>query len=584
MSGEAKMQVARTLRLSPKFSLPPEAVTETFAIIAKRGVGKTYTAAVMTEEFIKAGLPVVVIDPIGVWWGLRASADGKHEGLPIVVLGGDHGDAPLEVHAGEVIASMVAQDRLSLVIDFSLFRKGEHVRFMTDFCETLYRKNRQALHLVMDEADAFAPQRPMPGEQRLLGSVEDLVRRGRARGIGITLVTQRAAVLNKNVLTQVEVLVTLRTIAPQDRAAVDEWIKVHGTPEQRSALMESLASLPIGTAWFWSPGWLDVFQRVEIRKRETFDSSSTPKAQEGVKVQPKLAAVDLQAIQARIADTIARAKAEDPRELRRRIQELEGELKKQKPAGIDPAALMEAEKRGLERGLREGQKESDLIAGNWQAAKANLEQAISRMDNSFVSVIGLRNARVDSSTVPVQRGDGRFDSGLTAPAHKPSLADRVVTVAQADSAGVGAAHRKLLIALAQHGGMDTDRLAALSGHQLNGTFYNKLGALRTAGYVTAAKVQPIEITPEGREFLGPYDPLPVGKELRQWWLNRVGSARAKMLEVLFEKWPQPLSSDELASLSGHQRNGTYYNKLGALRTLGIVAPAGQPIKAMDFLF
>lgn len=96
---------------------------------------------------------------------------------------------------------------------------------MTDFAERLYHKNRQPLHLVLDEADAFAPQRPMKGQERLLGAIEDLVRRGRARGIGVTLVTQRAAVLNKDVLTQAEVLVALRTIAPQDREAINAWIR-----------------------------------------------------------------------------------------------------------------------------------------------------------------------------------------------------------------------------------------------------------------------------------------------------------------------------------------------------------------------
>jgi DNA helicase HerA-like ATPase len=238
----------RSLSIATNLTLPAEAVTQTFAILAKRGVGKTYTASVLTEELLKAGLQVVVADPIGVWWGLRASADGKREGLPIVVLGGDHGDAPLEVSAGETIASLIVEERLSVVLDLSRFRKGEQTRFMTDFCERLYHKNRTPLHLVLDEADAFAPQRPMKGQERLLGAVEDLVRRGRARGIGVTLVTQRSAVLNKDVLTQAEVLVALRTIAPQDRSAIDEWIKVHGTPEQREELMQSLPSLPVGTA------------------------------------------------------------------------------------------------------------------------------------------------------------------------------------------------------------------------------------------------------------------------------------------------------------------------------------------------
>jgi transposase InsO family protein len=131
-------------------------------------------------------------------------------------------------------------------------------------------------------------------------------------------------VLNKDVLTQAEVLIALRTIAPQDRDAIDAWIRVHGTPEQRDELMASLPSLPIGTAWFWSPGWLDVFCRLQIRRKETYDSSATPKVGT-VRREPKtLAAVDLERLRTRLAGVIERMKEEDPRELRRRIAELEG--------------------------------------------------------------------------------------------------------------------------------------------------------------------------------------------------------------------------------------------------------------------
>ena len=56
-----------TLRLSRELSLPTEAVSETLAILAKPGAGKTYTAAVLVEELLKAGLQVVVVDPVGVW-------------------------------------------------------------------------------------------------------------------------------------------------------------------------------------------------------------------------------------------------------------------------------------------------------------------------------------------------------------------------------------------------------------------------------------------------------------------------------------------------------------------------------------
>ena len=61
--------------------IPLNATTKTFAILAKRGAGKTYTGGVMAEEFAKNN----VIDPIDVWWGLRLSVNGKEKGLPVVV-------------------------------------------------------------------------------------------------------------------------------------------------------------------------------------------------------------------------------------------------------------------------------------------------------------------------------------------------------------------------------------------------------------------------------------------------------------------------------------------------------------------
>lgn len=318
-----------SLHMSKDLILPAEAGTQTFAILAKRGAGKTYTAAVMVEELLNAGLHVVVVDPVGVWWGLRASADGTHEALAIVVLGGKHGIVPLDVAATEIIATLVVGEALSVVLDLSHFRKGEQTRFMTEFAERLCHKNREPLHLVLDEADAFAPQRPMRGQEHLLGAVEDLVRHGRARGLGVTLVTQRATVLNNDVLTQAEVLIALRTIAQQDRDAIDAWVRVHGTPGECEALMASLPSLPIGTAWFWSPGWLDVFRRARIRRRETFDSSATPRVGASRQEPRKLAAVDLERLRQRLAGAITQASADDPHELRRRIAELEQTAKAQ---------------------------------------------------------------------------------------------------------------------------------------------------------------------------------------------------------------------------------------------------------------
>ena len=88
------------LKIAKNFNLPYEAVTQTFGILAKRGGGKTYTASVMAEEMLDNGLPVVIADPIGVWWGLRTSADGKKPGHSIIVFGGDHAHIAMFGFAG----------------------------------------------------------------------------------------------------------------------------------------------------------------------------------------------------------------------------------------------------------------------------------------------------------------------------------------------------------------------------------------------------------------------------------------------------------------------------------------------------
>jgi DNA helicase HerA-like ATPase len=328
------------LRLADNLKLPYEAVTQTIAILGMRGSGKTTTGVVLTEEMVKPGLPVVVFDPVGVWWGLRASADGKGVGLPVLIAGGYQGDVPLSAEAGEALARLVVEElvpqRRSLVLDLSALGNAGMIRFMGDFAEALYQlkaAHREALHLVLDEADLFVPQRSGRGEERVLRAFDDIVRRGRTRGLGTTLITQRSAAINKNVLTQAEMLVALRMTSPQDRSAVDDWVKAHGTPEQRDQMMSSLPSLPVGTAWAWSPGWLGVLQRIKVRRRETFDSSSTPKVGERIEVPTALADAELAALRDRFAAAVTEVEPNNPDDLRRELRQLRAQVVRQRPSG-----------------------------------------------------------------------------------------------------------------------------------------------------------------------------------------------------------------------------------------------------------
>jgi DNA helicase HerA-like ATPase len=280
------------LKIGTGLALPLEAATETAAILGRRGSGKTHTAVVMAEEMLAAGVQVVILDPLDVWWGLRVAKDGKSAGVAIYVCGGSHADIPLSADAGRILADAVVDRHLSMVLSVRHLSKTDQRRFVGDFCERLYErkadpKHRTALHVFLDEADAFVPQRLVPGSERCFGAVDTMVRRGRSSGLAVTLISQRPQVVNKDVLSQTEVLVAHQLTGPQDRKALQAWIDANDTDGRSDEFMASLASLPRGTAWFWSPGLLKIFARVAVRDRHTFDSSATPKAGVAAVASPK---------------------------------------------------------------------------------------------------------------------------------------------------------------------------------------------------------------------------------------------------------------------------------------------------------
>lgn len=577
-----------TLRIARGLALPTEAVTQTFAILAKRGVGKTYTAAVMVEEMVKAGLPVVVVDPIGVWWGLRSSADGKSEGLPVTILGGEHGDVPLEPGAGEVIADALVDDPFPAVLDLGLFRKGEQIKFMTAFAEAIYRRNRAPLHLVLDEADAFAPQRTMKGEgaERLLGAIEDLVRRGRARGIGVTLITQRPAVLNKNVLTQVEVLVALRMIAPQDRKAIDEWVNVHGERDQRDRLMESLPSLSIGEAWFWSPGWLELFKRVQVRERETYDSSRTPKAGERCAEPRAYADVDLEKLERRIAETIERAKQDDPNALRARIRELERELRQRpapEPEQVEVPVLADGDVAELARAAAALGDAGPQIAAAVTEAVAPATSAAERIVAALerIQTNGHRPA-----APPPLRAAPRPTPARAAPP-PPGRAE-----ATDGEHRLSSPQQRILDALAWFEviGVPTPRRSPLgavarSSPKSSG-FERNLSTLRTNGLIDYPDRGRVALTGAGRRLAAPVTVTPTVEALHEAIYAMVSRPQAELLRVLVEAYPEALHRDELAERAGVSAASSGFERnVSTLRSFELIDyPARGYVVALEVLF
>jgi hypothetical protein len=62
---EEKPRMKGPLCIADGFCLPIEFVTQTQAMLAKKRVGKSYTASVQAEELLKAKQQIVAIDPTG---------------------------------------------------------------------------------------------------------------------------------------------------------------------------------------------------------------------------------------------------------------------------------------------------------------------------------------------------------------------------------------------------------------------------------------------------------------------------------------------------------------------------------------
>ena len=153
--------------------LPLSALDERLAIVGTSGSGKTYAAKGLVERLICQGARVCVVDPLGVWWGLRVGADGGASPLPcpVVVFGGLHADVALDQGMGAALGQLIGTHQIACVVDVSALGSSAARRaFMTAFVEALYEANTEPLHLVLDEAPTCGRRSgPSPAARRCCG-------------------------------------------------------------------------------------------------------------------------------------------------------------------------------------------------------------------------------------------------------------------------------------------------------------------------------------------------------------------------------------------------------------------------------
>lgn len=590
------------LHLAPGLDLPLDAVTRATAIVGQRGTGKTSTAVVFVEEAAAAGAHFAVIDPTGAWYGLTSNAAGTGAGLDCVVMGGHNGDIPLEPESGALVARLVVEERYSVVCDLERMTKSKQVQFVAQFCEDLYHRNRAALTLVVDEAHRFAPQQLRDSERggfgaKCLGAVTDVVTLGRRKGLGAVLISQRPAKINKDVFEESEIVVAHRLMGTNDRKAIAGWLeeKDAESKAEADAALAKLRTLQAGHALVYAPT-MGVFGDYAIRKKRTFDSSATPEIGGEIVTPKKRSEIDLTALQERMAETVERAKADDPKALRTTIRELRGELARLsrdldqrpdvKPDTVEVPVLGDE---ALEE-LRAARVVAAKVAAALDAVPA-LADALASVDRTITKAVdgldgGQRPAREAAAKPAISRPGTR-------PVEPPRRTSRHTNGAGAPAdAAVSVPQQRILNALAaltQIGVSPADKIQLAlfaEASPKSSSYTNNLGGLRTAGLIDYPSGGKVELTHDGAAIADAGEAPETVEDLHAYVRRLVGEAKWKVLGVLVDEYPNSLAKGDLAERADvSASSSSFTNNLGSLRTLGLIDyPTPGWVEARPILF
>ena len=155
-------------------------------VIGASGSGKSYAVGVICEELCKSGVPFAIVD-----------TEGEHSGLKqrynVIWIGDEQGcDLQWSGLDLEKVGTQ-APDLAPLVLDLS--ETDEPKQKASSLLSMIYReveKRRTPYLIIVEEADRFVPQN---GEK--VPIFGEIARRGRKRGVGLMVCTQRPSLVDK---------------------------------------------------------------------------------------------------------------------------------------------------------------------------------------------------------------------------------------------------------------------------------------------------------------------------------------------------------------------------------------------------
>jgi len=181
--------------------------------------GKSWTARRIVEQvFGRTG--VIILDPEGEYSTLR-------DKYPLLIIGKD---VPLVPEAAEYLADQILEHELSAIVDLSdpqleILAGQEFVSRFIDRFIALETRLRKPYLWILEECDEFAPEKGT-FKSASLQSVIKLTKKGGKRGLGVLVLTQRAAFVSKYVISQCSNKLVGRMEWADDIAVIKKYLRI----------------------------------------------------------------------------------------------------------------------------------------------------------------------------------------------------------------------------------------------------------------------------------------------------------------------------------------------------------------------
>ena len=333
-------------------------------ITGKSGSGKSNTASVVIENLLSNGLPVMIVDTDGEYYGLKEAYEILHAGAD------DECDIVVSPEHAEKLATLALEQNVPIILDVSGYLEESVANeLLLEVTKHLFAKEKRLKKpflLVVEECHEYIPEGGgMDETGKMLIKVG---KRGRKHGLGIVGISQRPADVKKDFITQCDWLCWHRLTWDNDTKVVGRILG--------SKYASAVEDLHDGEA-FLMTDWDESIRRIQFHRKQTFDAGATPGLDDFERPELKSVSDDLVGDLRSISEENARRESElaDLRqELEKRdqqIRQLERELEDARDLSNMADQFAQALLGKAGASYRGGSGGS--VASQKRAAQANLE-------------------------------------------------------------------------------------------------------------------------------------------------------------------------------------------------------------------